>query len=73
VALVAVVVALGGSLPVSYARARGESVALVCNKGVLQRAERLLLLGFGGLVDPFVSAAVVAPRAGALLLPQPVR
>jgi CDP-diacylglycerol--glycerol-3-phosphate 3-phosphatidyltransferase len=68
-ALLAVVVALGGSLLVSYARARGESVGIVCKVGVLQRAERLLLLGFGGLLDPFVTSAVGAERPGALLLP----
>jgi phosphatidylglycerophosphate synthase len=59
--------ALGGSLLVSYARARGESVDILCTKGVLQRAERLLLIGFGGLLDPSVTAALGwAP--GSLLL-----
>lgn len=48
--------ALGGSLLVSYARARGESVDVLCTKGVLQRAERLLLVGFGGILDPTVAA-----------------
>jgi CDP-diacylglycerol--glycerol-3-phosphate 3-phosphatidyltransferase len=48
--------ALGGSLLVSYTRARGESQGVLCNKGVMQRAERLLLLGFGGILDPGVSA-----------------
>ena len=47
-----VAAALGGSLLVSYARARGESLGVVCKVGVLQRAERLLLVGFGGLLDP---------------------
>ncbi len=68
-ALGLVVVALGGSLLVSYARARGESVGIVCKVGVLQRAERLLLLGFAGLFDPTVSAALGSARAGALLYP----
>jgi len=54
-ALVIVVTALGGSLLVSYARARGESVGVLCNVGVMQRAERLLLVGFGGVVDPAVT------------------
>lgn len=54
-ALVLVVTALGGSLLVSYARARGESQGVLCNKGVMQRAERLLLLGFGAILDPPVS------------------
>ena len=48
----AVALALGGSLLVSYARARGESQGVVCKVGVMQRAERLLLLGFAGLFDP---------------------
>jgi CDP-diacylglycerol---glycerol-3-phosphate 3-phosphatidyltransferase len=56
--LVLVVTALGGSLLVSYARARGESVGVVCKVGVMQRAERLLLLGFGAILDPAVSAWV---------------
>jgi CDP-diacylglycerol--glycerol-3-phosphate 3-phosphatidyltransferase len=56
-ALVAVASGLGGSLLVSYARARGESVGVVCKVGVMQRAERLLLLGLGGILDPMVAAA----------------
>jgi len=55
-ALAIVSTALGGSLLVSYARARGESVGVVCKKGVMQRAERLLVVGFGGILDPGVSA-----------------
>lgn len=54
-ALILAVTALGGSLLVSYARARGESVGVVCKLGVMQRAERLLLVGFGGILDPAVS------------------
>jgi CDP-diacylglycerol---glycerol-3-phosphate 3-phosphatidyltransferase len=66
-AVTAVGAALGGSLLVSYARARGESVGIVCKVGVMQRAERLLLVGFGGVLDPSVTAALGwAP--GALLL-----
>jgi CDP-diacylglycerol--glycerol-3-phosphate 3-phosphatidyltransferase len=55
-ALVVVAAGLGGSLLVSYARARGESVGVVCKVGVMQRAERLLLIGFGGILDPMVAA-----------------
>ena len=65
-ALVLVVTALGGSLLVSYARARGESVGIVCKLGIMQRAERLLLLGLGGILDPSVSAAF-GRNPGALL------
>ncbi len=51
----AVVLGLGGSLLVSYTRARGESQGVTCKVGLMQRAERMLLLGFGGLLDPAVS------------------
>jgi len=54
--LAVVVSALGGSLLVSYARARGESLGIVCKVGIMQRAERLLVVGFGGIFDPAVSA-----------------
>lgn len=64
--IVLVVLALGGSLLVSYTRARGESQGVLCNKGVMQRAERLLLLGFGGILDPAVTAWLGQPR-GSLL------
>ena len=56
VELAVVVTALGGSLLVSYARARGESLGVVAKVGIMQRAERLLLVGFGGVFDPAVSA-----------------
>ncbi len=51
-ALILVVAGLGGSLITSYARARGEVEGVLCTAGVMQRAERLLILGFGGLLDP---------------------
>jgi CDP-diacylglycerol--glycerol-3-phosphate 3-phosphatidyltransferase len=35
--------AITGSLLVSYARARGESVGVLCKEGLMQRAERLVL------------------------------
>lgn len=67
-ALVLVVTALGGSLLVSYARARGESVGVVCKLGVMQRAERLLILAFGAILDPAV-AAWLGRDVGTLLIP----
>lgn len=66
--LVVVTTALGGSLLVSYARARGESVGVVCKLGIMQRAERLLAVGLGGIFDPAVSSALGRPE-GSLLLP----
>ena len=73
-ALAVVATALGGSLLVSYTRARGESLGVSCKLGVMQRAERLILLGFGGILDPAASAAwPTMPWAdgagGVLLLP----
>ena len=67
--MTSVVLALGGSLLVSYARARGESVGVVCKVGIMQRAERLLLLGFGGVLDPMVSAWWGRSAPGGLLAP----
>jgi CDP-diacylglycerol--glycerol-3-phosphate 3-phosphatidyltransferase len=66
-AIAIVAAGLGGSLLVSYARARGESVGVVCKVGVMQRAERLLLVGFGGILDPMVASAA-GWSEGALLL-----
>lgn len=51
-------VALGGSLMVSYIRARAEGLGFDCKVGVLQRPERVLLIGLGGLIHPV--ALVVA-------------
>ncbi len=67
-ALILVVTALGGSLLVSYARARGESVGVVCKLGVMQRAERLLAVGLGAILDPAVAAGL-GRGPGALLVP----
>lgn len=50
-ALATVTAALGGSLLVSYTRARGESQGVLCTLGIMQRAERLLLIGLGAILD----------------------
>ena len=42
--------ALGGSLLVSYTRARAEGLGLDCEVGLMQRAERVVLLGLGSLL-----------------------
>ena len=47
---IAIAIGLGGSLMVSYVRARAEGLGLECKVGLLQRAERMLLLGVGGLI-----------------------
>ncbi len=44
-----IVLAMAGSLMVSYTRARAEALGLDCSVGFMQRAERVLLLGGGCL------------------------
>ena len=41
--------ALGGSLMVSYTRAKAESLGFDCSVGLMQRGERIILLGAGSL------------------------
>ncbi len=45
-----IAMALGGSLIVSYTRAKAESLGFDCSVGLMQRGERILLLGLGSLV-----------------------
>ena len=47
-----VAAALAGSLLVSYTRARGESLGVLCKEGLMQRAERLVLTCLACLADP---------------------
>jgi len=50
VAVIAVSVALGGSMMVSYVRARAEGLGMQCKVGIMQRPERIVLLGFGAII-----------------------
>jgi CDP-diacylglycerol--glycerol-3-phosphate 3-phosphatidyltransferase len=45
----ALFMAMGGSLMVSYTRARAEGLGLDCKVGFMQRPERVVLLGLGSL------------------------
>lgn len=49
-AVIACFAALGGSLLVSYTRARAESLGVACTTGIAGRAERILLLGTPALL-----------------------
>jgi phosphatidylinositol phosphate synthase len=49
-AIILCMVAILGSLLVSYARARAEGLGLDCKVGIAQRAERVLLVGIASLV-----------------------
>jgi CDP-diacylglycerol---glycerol-3-phosphate 3-phosphatidyltransferase len=46
--------ALCGSIMVSYTRARAESLGYESKAGMMQRAERIVCLGFGALIHPAV-------------------
>jgi len=50
--------AITGSLLVSYTRARGESVGVLCKEGLMQRAERLVLIFAACMFDHPVAAAL---------------
>ncbi len=55
---IGVAIGLGGSLMVSYVRARAEGLGIECKVGIMQRPLRLLVLGAGGIIG--VKALVVA-------------
>ena len=59
-----VMLAMAGSLMVSYTRGRAESLGLDCRVGLMPRAERVVLIGasslfFGGNWDGFALKAVI--------------
>jgi CDP-diacylglycerol--glycerol-3-phosphate 3-phosphatidyltransferase len=51
--LVAALICLVTGQLVSYVRARAEGLGLTANVGLAERAERLILLGLGGLATGF--------------------
>jgi phosphatidylglycerophosphate synthase len=57
-AMTATVLASGGSMMVSYARAKGEAVGVDCRGGIMQRAERLVVLAVASLLDAPVTRAL---------------
>jgi phosphatidylglycerophosphate synthase len=58
---------LAGSLLVSYAQSRGETVGVSGSGGLMQRAERMVLMTLGCLFDPHVSRGLGRPEGSALL------
>ena len=50
----AVFVALGGSIMVSYVRARAEGLGFECSVGVMQRPERIVYLGISALLHKYL-------------------
>lgn len=57
--VIATVTGLVGSLLVSYARARAEGLGVDCEIGLFQRPERVVLLGAGLLLSPWLLAPVL--------------
>ncbi|HUP01751.1 MAG TPA: CDP-alcohol phosphatidyltransferase family protein [Gemmatimonadota bacterium] len=55
-----VILAMVGSLMVSYTRAKAEALGVDCKIGMMQRPERVVALGVGGLLVPV--AAAIGPR-----------
>jgi CDP-diacylglycerol--glycerol-3-phosphate 3-phosphatidyltransferase len=49
--------AAGGSLMVSYTRARGEALGIALDGGAMQRAERIALVSIGTLITAWFNAA----------------
>lgn len=58
--------AITGSLLVSYARARGEALGVQCKGGLMQRAERLVMVALAGFFDG-AAAHVFGWKPGMLL------
>lgn len=68
---VLVYLAVGGSVMVSYLRARSEGLGIDCKVGIMTRPERIAALGFGLIVGhwaPVVTLAALGAIAGLTIL-----
>ena len=71
--LIAVMSAIGGSMMVSYTRARAEGLGVTLSGGVMQRAERIVLVAGGTLLAAWYgsdleTASLAEPIIGATML-----
>ena len=71
--LLAVIGAIGGSMMVSYTRARAEGLGIDLSGGVMQRAERIVLVAGGTLIAAWYggdleTASLVEPILGVVML-----
>lgn len=67
--LLAVIAAYGGSMMVSYTRARSEALGVSMTIGVMQRAERVVLIAFGMFIAAwFGDRDIAMPILGGTLL-----
>ena len=66
-AMVMAALALSGSFMVSYCRARAEGLGMDCEVGLLQRPERIVILGIGlmmaDVIHPMILVAVLVALA----------
>jgi CDP-diacylglycerol--glycerol-3-phosphate 3-phosphatidyltransferase len=56
---VMVVIALGGSMMVSYVRARAEGLGYDCKIGIMQRPERIVYIGFASIIHTYALELIV--------------
>jgi CDP-diacylglycerol--glycerol-3-phosphate 3-phosphatidyltransferase len=63
-----VILAMVGSLMVSYTRAKAEALGVECKVGTMQRPERVVMLGLGGLLIPVFDLIAPEWRYAPLLL-----
>lgn len=71
--LLAVMLAIAGSMMVSYTRARGEGLGLNLDGGMMQRAERIVVVCWGAMIAAWFAVdeaqvAYAAPSLGAALV-----
>ena len=55
-----VYLAAGGSIMVSYLRARSEGLGIECKVGIMTRPERVAALGFGLIIGHWLPNVVLA-------------
>src|SRR5258705_12887061 len=65
-------VATAGSVMVSYARARAESLIPLCKVGFMERPERLVLLIFGGVFNRVGAGVWVSPGGSTITVIHPM-
>lgn len=69
--LIGIILAFGawfGSILVSYVRARAEGLQISCKVGIMQRPERIVLLGAGALLQGLLWQKLPVIEADALIL-----
>ncbi len=65
--LLAVMAAIGGSMMVSYTRARAEGLGVTASGGIMQRAERIVLVSGGTLIAACCGGDRIVPILGVTL------